>query len=74
MKKDHEKLEPNPAHTAGAELDAALVIHLDGPYILESTSVLDNPGPGIWTTVPGTSPVTLPVSSADNRYFRAVHR
>lgn len=52
----------------------SLVIYWDGPYALESAPVLGNPAAGVWTTIPGTSPVTLPVSSVGNRYFRAVYR
>ncbi len=51
----------------------SLIIHWDGPYILESTPVLNHPGTSIWTIVPGTPPVTLPIITASNRYFRAVH-
>jgi hypothetical protein len=50
-----------------------IVIHWDGPFTLESTTVLDNSGAGNWTTVAGMPPVTLPASSVGNRYFRAVH-
>ena len=51
----------------------SLIIHWDGPYILESTPFLNHPGTSIWTIVPGTPPVTLPINAISNRYFRAVH-
>ena len=50
-----------------------IVISWNGPYVLESTPQLNGSGSNNWTTVPGTSPVTLPISPAGNRYFRAVH-
>ena len=52
----------------------SIIIHWDGPYVLESTSVLNHPGTSIWTTAPNPSPVTLPIGSAGNLYFRAVYR
>lgn len=51
-----------------------IVISWNGPYTLESTTALNHPGPANWTPVPGASPVTLPVSPAGNRFFRAVFR
>ncbi len=48
-----------------------LTIQWDGPFALESTPVLNSPG--TWTSVPGASPVTLPIDSVGNRFFRAVH-
>jgi len=51
-----------------------VVIHWDGPSVLESSPALDNSEPGAWTSVPGTSPVTLPASASANQYFRAVYR
>ena len=50
-----------------------IVISWNGPYVLESTPVLNRLGTSTWTTVPGLSPVTLPISPAGNRYLRAVH-
>lgn len=52
----------------------SLIIHWDGPYVLESTSVLNRNGTSIWNPVPNPSPATLPISSASNVYFRAVYR
>ena len=48
-----------------------LTIQWNGPFALESAPALNSPGS--WTSVPGASPVTLPVESAGNRFFRAIH-
>ena len=66
------KLSPPPV-LAFTRFGQSIVVSWDGPYVLESSPALDNPDPGSWAGVPGTSPVTLPVSAASNRYFRAVH-
>jgi hypothetical protein len=46
-----------------------LLIHWSGPYSLESAPALD----AAWTPVPGAPPVSLPIRSVGNRFFRAVH-
>jgi len=46
-----------------------LIINWDGPYTLESTPALGT----TWTPVPGTAPVSVPINSDGNRFFRAVH-
>jgi hypothetical protein len=46
-----------------------LIINWDGPYTIESTPDLDT----VWTPVPGTPPVSVPVTSEGNWFFRAVH-
>ena len=51
-----------------------LIIHWDGPYVLESTPAMETPDAGSWTAIPGNPPVTVPPSSSSNRYFRAVYR
>jgi hypothetical protein len=53
-----------------------LVIQWNGPYVLESTPALPSPGSGMndWTSVPGVSPVTVPIDPAGNRFFRAAFR
>jgi hypothetical protein len=48
-----------------------IVIRWDGPYSLESTPLLKQPGPSDWTPVGGTSPLTLPIDSVGNHFFRA---
>lgn len=46
-----------------------LIINWDGPYTLEST-----PDPGTtWTAITGTAPLSVPITSEGNRFFRAVH-
>ena len=52
----------------------SIIIAWEGPHMLESTPVLNHPGSNTWTPVAGASPVTLPVNSTGNRFFRAVFR
>lgn len=47
----------------------SLLIDWSGPYTLESTTDLG----AAWVPVPGTPPVSLPVTFEGNRFFRAVH-
>jgi hypothetical protein len=51
-----------------------IVISWNGPSTLESTTSLNHPGAANWIPVPGASPVTLPVSTTGNRFFRAAFR
>ncbi len=45
----------------------SLIIHWDGPYVLESTPAMENPGASSWTAIPGNPPVMVPASSSSNR-------
>ncbi len=67
------KLSPPPV-LAFTRFGQSIVVSWDGPYVLESSPALENFVPANWTNVPGTSPVTLPVSASGNLYFRAVYR
>ena len=66
------KLSPPPV-LAFARSGQNIVVSWDGPYVLESSPALEKFEPGNWTSVPGKSPVTLPINSARNFFFRAVH-
>jgi hypothetical protein len=50
-----------------------VVIRWDGPYTLEVSPALNSRGASNWMSLPGLSPVRLPVTPAGRRFFRAVH-
>jgi hypothetical protein len=63
---------PPPTLTIERSGASVLISWTGGGYCLQSTPLLANPSAAtVWTTVPGASPVTLPIESGV-RFFRLV--